>query len=289
MSDTAYYVYTPNPILAIIGVGVYCTLTAMHIFRVTSTKAWDGSFMALGSFFLAMGCGARIMSSHDIHDKGAWAAQKVLLLWGPNMLMFTVHLSHAEFVKALHAEKHVFVGPRIARPLYFALNTVLFLLMMFSIVMLVTTSDDGKKPLYTTLVKASLIIQLIFWLVTFVENAWLSIRLRRHPTTESIEVIPSWKRWNQLFGLAISILAMGHNVVQMQMLGEAKGFMASAEWAAYAFDIYQSGVVLLGWGIWYLPGRCRAVVGRRKKNWGAIQDEAAYSGVSSYGFEGCGS
>lgn len=37
-----------------------------------------------------MGCDARIMSSHDTYDKGPWAAQKVFL-WGPNMLMFTVH------------------------------------------------------------------------------------------------------------------------------------------------------------------------------------------------------
>ncbi|KAI9037781.1 uncharacterized protein KD926_011570 [Aspergillus affinis] len=135
------------------------------------------------------------MSSHDIHDKGPWAAQKVLLLWGPNMLMFTVHLSHAEFVKALHTEKHVFVRPRIARPLYFALSTVLFL-MVFSIVMLVATSDESKKTLYKTLVNASLITQLIFWLLTFVENVWLNFRLRRHPTTESLEMIPNWKRWN---------------------------------------------------------------------------------------------
>ena len=37
--------------------------------------------------------------------------------------------------------------------------------------------------------------------------------------------------------------------------------MASAEWAAYAFDIYQSIVILLGWGIWYLPVWVFMVVG----------------------------
>ncbi|KAE8152926.1 hypothetical protein BDV25DRAFT_127550 [Aspergillus avenaceus] len=249
----------------------YSILAALHIFRVASTKAWDRIFMALGSFSPTIGRGARILSSHIIYNKGSWAAQKALLLWGPNMLIFTVHLTHTEFVKALHAESHVVSKPWIARPLYFTLNTILFLLMIFSVTMLVTTSDESKERQYTNLLKASLI------------NTWLNFRLPHHVAIESIEGIPKWNQWNQRFGRVPSIIAIGHNVVWMQLLREADGFIARTEWTAYAFDIDQSTVVLLGWGIWYLPARCKAVVGKQKKGRDVIEgsDEIGYDHTGS--------
>ncbi|PWY90411.1 hypothetical protein BO94DRAFT_584422 [Aspergillus sclerotioniger CBS 115572] len=270
---TAYYAYTPSAIPAIIGVGIYCTLAAVHSLRVISTKAWDGSFMIFGSFFQAMGCGARILSSHNKYEKGAWAAQYVLLIWGPALVMFTVNLTSVEFTKAIGAEKKVLIKPRIARPLYFTINTILFLLLSIGVVMKVTAATE-KLQMGTTLTKAGLIIQLLFWLFTFIENLVMTIRLGRDPSKESLEVVPQWKRWNQLLGLATSIIAMGHNVVQLTQMGMASdGFMNATEWPAYAFDIYQLAVVLGAWGIWYLPGRCQAVVPKRKGNWGLMASE----------------
>ncbi|PYI00852.1 hypothetical protein BO78DRAFT_424110 [Aspergillus sclerotiicarbonarius CBS 121057] len=262
---TAYYAYTPSAIPAIIGVGIYCTLAATHALRVISTRAWDGTFMVLGSLFQAMGCGARILSSHDKDDKGAWAAQYVFLIWGPAFIMFTVNLTGVEFIRALGAEKKVLIKPRIARPLYFTLNAILFLLLSVGVVLKVTATATDKVQLGSTLTKVALVIQLLFWLFLFIENLVMTIRLGRDPTKEALEVIPKWKRWNQLLGLAISIIAMGHNVVQMTQLSTgSENFMTATEWPAYAFDIYQMAVVLGAWGVWYLPGRCHGVVAKRK-------------------------
>ncbi|KAB8206675.1 hypothetical protein BDV34DRAFT_224417 [Aspergillus parasiticus] len=80
MTSTAY---TPDATFAIIGVVVYTILAGIHAFQVVSKEAWDGSFMVLGCLAQAMGCGARLISSWDIHDKLSWVAQKLLLLWGP--------------------------------------------------------------------------------------------------------------------------------------------------------------------------------------------------------------
>ncbi|RAK96848.1 uncharacterized protein BO80DRAFT_458593 [Aspergillus ibericus CBS 121593] len=271
MLQWSYYAYTPSAIPAIIGVGIYCTLAATHALRLISTRAWDGTFMVLGSLFQAMGCGARILSAHDQSNQGAWAAQYVFLIWGPALIMFTVNLTGVEFVKGLGAEKKVFIKPRIARPLYFTLNAILFLLLSVGVVMKVTATATNKLQLGTTLTKAGFVIQLLFWVFIFVENLVMTIRLGRDPTKECLEVIPNWKRWNQLVGLAISIIAMGHNVVQLtQLSATSDNFMSATEWPAYAFDIYQMAVVLGAWAIWYLPGRCHELTAKRKSCWGPM-------------------
>ena len=49
MSSTAYYPYTPSLIPAVIGVGIYCALFAIHAVRMCRSQAWDGSYMLIAA------------------------------------------------------------------------------------------------------------------------------------------------------------------------------------------------------------------------------------------------
>ncbi|KAF5855306.1 hypothetical protein ETB97_009465 [Aspergillus alliaceus] len=143
--------------------------------------------------------------------------------------MFTVNLTAAEFTKALRAEKQVFLNPRNARPLYFILNAVISLLLSLGIIMNVTATDKHKVDAGDTFLKISLVTQLIFWLFAFNDNAVMSFWLGRNPSKESLEVMPKWKRWNQSFRMAISIIALGHNVMQLTQISMSDGFMSTTD------------------------------------------------------------
>lgn len=102
---------------------------------------------------------------------------------------------------------------------------------------------------------AIFVIQIVFWGFTFVENIHIMSRVSRHRSEAIRERIPKWKYWNQLFGLAISVIALGRNVMRLTMDGGVE-FLNVNEWPSYAFDGYQMVVVMGAWAIWYLPEKC---------------------------------
>ena len=62
MPSTAYYAYTPSLIPAVIGVGIYCALFAMHAVRMCRSQAWDGSYMLIAALGKKQLCPIQILS-----------------------------------------------------------------------------------------------------------------------------------------------------------------------------------------------------------------------------------
>ena len=206
------------------------------------------------------GYAARIVSSGDFYNKAAYEAQSVLLLLGPTLLMFTVNLTQPPFMQALGATDKGIFPFRWQRVTYTAINTILFVVQAVGGGMTVSATGVQEGKVASDLVIASYIVQMVFWGYTFVENITFSIRLGRRPTHASKELIPRWKRWNQLFGLAVSIIAVGRNLMRLTEDGMGpEGFLTVNEWPSYAFDGYQMVVVMGAWGIFYLPGKCEQV------------------------------
>ncbi|KAB8226439.1 hypothetical protein BDV33DRAFT_197438 [Aspergillus novoparasiticus] len=259
MTSTSYYPYTPDVLFAIIGVVVYTILAGIHAFQVVSKEAWDGSFMVLGCLAKAMGCGARLISSWDIHDKLSWAAQKLLLLWGPALIMFTVSLSSTEFAKTYKANS--FVPPRIARPLYFSLNTVLFLLMSLSAFMEVATAENEVQAGHK-LLRAVLIIRLVFWAFILLDNT-ASHNDHHCKPGDNVHLTPKSEEYYHVLQDFLFI-AFIHNIIQLlRLYSGPDGFMNATEWPLYAFDIYLGTRPLLEWRIWYWSGESKKLVGRK--------------------------
>ena len=89
----------------------------------------------------------------------------------------------------------------------------------------------------------------------------MTIKLRRQPTEACNSKVPHWKCWSQLFGLSVSTIAAGRNVMRLTMAGGLT-FLVENEWPSYTFDGYQMAVVLGAWAIWYLPENLRKVGSR---------------------------
>lgn len=49
MASDDYYPYAPSLIAAVIGVGLYFALFAVHLVRIYHTRAWDGTYMLAGA------------------------------------------------------------------------------------------------------------------------------------------------------------------------------------------------------------------------------------------------
>lgn len=278
MSSTDYYAYTPSLIPAVIGVGIYCALFAAHALRLFRSLAWDGSYMLIGALgkeqlspmlnylptdiliVQAMGLGARVFSSSNAHDFGAFGAQYVFLLLGPTLCMVTVNLTQVKMMRCLRTENLGLLPAKLRLPIYLSVNITLLLLQSIGAVIVALTHNITLLGSATKILTASYVCQMIFWMFTLAENILWSIRFGRSSSANTQLMMPHWKRYNQLFGLAISIVAMGRNMVRLTMLGMGPdGMMTVNEWPSYAFDFYQTAIILLAWGIFYLPGVCKEV------------------------------
>lgn len=170
--------------------------------------------------------------------------------------MFSVNLAMTEFTRALSAERFCWVPVNVQRPLYLSMNTILALIQGIGAIMTVSSTNFTIIEAGAKIGIAMFVIQLVFWLFTLAENTYITIRLRRGLSETSKSAFPTWKYWSQLFGLAVSIIAFGRNIMRLTMNGGVE-FLVVNEWPSYAFDGYQMAVVLGAWAIWYLPGKCR--------------------------------
>ncbi|KAE8332617.1 hypothetical protein BDV39DRAFT_189221 [Aspergillus sergii] len=181
-----------------------------------------------------MGCGARFISSWDIHDKWSWAAQKLLLLWGPAWIMFTVSLSSTKFATTYKAKS--FVPPQIARPLYFALNTVLFLLISLAAFMEVATTENEVQAGHE-LLRAVLIIRLVFWTFISLDNT-ASHNDHYCKPGDNVHLTPKSEEYYLVLQDFLFVPFI-HNIMQLLWLYSGPdGFMNATEWPLYVFDIY---------------------------------------------------
>lgn len=207
-----------------------------------------------------MGLGARVYSSEDQDSFGAYGAQYVLLFMGPTLVMFTVNITQVKFMHCLKSDKLGIIPARFRFPIYLTPNIAFLLIQVVGAVILVITHKTSLSNTATDILKGSYGGQLIFWLFTMVENLVWSIRFKRSPAGKDNTLIPHWTRYNQLFGLAIAIIALGRNLMRLTELSMASNsFLVVNEWPSYAFDYYQTGVVLIMWDIFYLPGVCRGL------------------------------
>ncbi|KAJ5920338.1 hypothetical protein N7516_011196 [Penicillium verrucosum] len=230
MSSTSYYAYTPSLILAVVGVGIYCALFASHALRVWRFNAWDGSYMLMGALVQAIGLGARVYSSEDTDRFGAYGVQNLFLLLGPTLCMVTVNLTQEN--DALFEVRKHWSSAQFRLPIYFTTNLLLLLLLGIGAMIIALTHKPALIGSAMKILTASYVCQMIFWMFTLAENILWGFRFGRSSFANAQMMMPHWKRYNQLFGLAISIVAMGRNMTRLTQMGMVN------EWTSYAFDFY---------------------------------------------------
>lgn len=184
------------------------------------------------------------------------------------MLMCTITLTHTAFIRALNATRFCWVPLRLQRPLYLAINTICIIIQAVGGITFAAASGKHMAEIGDRLIIAAYVMQMVFWLYILAENTWVTTKVgkeakRARLNPEGLDAaVPAkerfvhYKRWRQLFGLAISIL-FGRNMMRLTELGMK--FLQENEWTSYAFDGYQIVVVMGVWAVFYLPGKCREV------------------------------
>ncbi|KAK4862596.1 hypothetical protein LT330_002729 [Penicillium expansum] len=198
MSSTDYYAYTPSLIPAVIGVGIYCALFAAHALRLFRSLAWDGIYMLIGALVQAMGLGARVFSSSNAHDFGAFGAQYVFLLLGPTLCMVTVNLTQVKMMRCLRSENLGLLPAKLRLPIYLSVNITLLLLQSIGAVIVALTHNITLLGSATKILTASYVCQMIFWMFTLAENILWSIRFGRSSSANTQLMMPHWKRFSSV-------------------------------------------------------------------------------------------
>jgi hypothetical protein len=169
--------------------------------------------------------------------------------------MVSVNITQTDFARLLRAGQFCWVPITWQQPLYLGINGVLLVLQAIGGILTISSSSIATIATGSKLTIAVYVTQTFFWLFTLAEHLYMTIKLSRYPTEASKTCLPNWKQWKNLFGLAVSIIATGRNIMRLTMAGGIQ-FLVVNEWPSYAFDGYQMFVVLGAWTIWYLPQKC---------------------------------
>lgn len=250
------YGYQPSVELASVAVGIFAVLTLLHVVRMVTTNTWDDIFLIFGGVVELVGYIFRLssaVSSCSTATFSAFGIQSVLLLLGPTLLMFTVGLVQPRFIAVLGGDRFVWVPIRLQRPLYLGINTVLLIVQATGAIMEVSTHDMALVEAGAKIIIASYVMQMFFWGFLLAENTCFTIRMRKAKKNPAFK---GWKWWNQLFGLSVAIIGFGRNLMRLTAFGVQ--FLLVNEWTSYAFDGYQMGVVMVAWGVFYLPGKVKS-------------------------------
>ncbi|KAJ5278650.1 hypothetical protein N7478_004022 [Penicillium angulare] len=214
------------------------------------TKTWSSIFLVLGAIFELSGYITRLISTQDVCNRAAY-----------------VCMIHTSFVKALDAGNLCFIRLKWQQPLYLSINAILISLQTIGGIMTVASTSETTVATGSKMTIAIYVVQTLFWGFLFAENICMAIRLQRQGSSSCEDSVANWKTWNQLFGLAISIIALGRNIMRLTMAGGI-AFLVDNEWPYYAFDGYQMVVVLGAWAIWYLPEKCQDI--HEKRNYRSL-------------------
>ncbi|KAI5365162.1 Putative RTA-like protein [Septoria linicola] len=268
------YPYEPSIVLASVGIGLFAVLSGVHVLRMVTTRTWEDIFMILGGLCQTTGYVARAYSAQNVCSKAAYAAQNVLLLLGPSLLMFTVTLVHSSYIRALSAGDFSWVPLKFQKAIYLFINVACLVIQAAGGIEMSVAQSRGIAETGSKLKVAAFVIQMVLWGFILAENTTITIRVGRavkragridlaatssagSSITAVRERFQNFKRWSQLFGLAISIIGSGRNLMRLTELGV--GFLQNNEWPGYAFDGYQMVVVMGAWALFYLPGKLRNV------------------------------
>lgn len=222
---------------------------------------------------------ARAYSTQHVCNKEAYGAQAVLLLLGPTLMMFTVTLVHTTFIAALNADEYCWVPLRFQRPIYLAINVVCIAIQVGGGIELAIAQSIHIAEIGSKLKIAAFVMQMVYWIYIVAENTTVCIRVGlavKRADRAGLSAVPiagssisavkesfqHYKRWSNLFGLAISII-VGRNLMRLTELGVK--FLQDNEWPGYAFDGYQMAVVMGAWAVFYLPGKVAEVTRSQRR------------------------
>ncbi|WPA97550.1 uncharacterized protein RHO25_002160 [Cercospora beticola] len=251
--ESTYRYYTPSVPLATVAVVLFTVGVGAHTTHMVKTRTWDNAFMVLGGCCQLVGYIARLASAWHPCSKSLFDAQKVLLLFGPSLLMFTITLTHTQYIRAIRAEAFCWVPAlQWQRPAYLSCNTIIIVLQAAGAGLIATSLSREDAEVANKVAIAGYMVQVLFSIYLLAEHTWVGFRTKKaaevsrdddlttmasEPSLMSAkDLFQHWSRWGNLITLGIGIAGMGRS---MMRLGETKAdFMKENEWPSYVFDGY---------------------------------------------------
>jgi len=149
--------YRPNNVLPIVAAVVYGTIGLALSFRVVKSRAWWGSCLPIGSFFVACGFLLRSLAKYSPNSLGLLAIEETFIICAPAAFLAFNYITYGHLISYLGAE-HSIVNPgKVAR--IFVISDICTFLMQASGSGLQTSAGGAKTGQKITLV--GLVLQAI--------------------------------------------------------------------------------------------------------------------------------
>lgn len=178
---------------------------------------------------------------------GPYILTNVFTLLGPTLFAASIYMTLGRLIQCVHAE-HLSVIKISRLTKTFVWGDVLsFLVQGSSSSLSVLGYTVGAKVVVITGLAIQLVSFSIFWLTAIVFER----RIRRSPTSESIQTDIPWKKFlYMLYAVSSLIIIRSAFRVVEYVLGNS-GYPLKNEWTLYVFDSVPMAIVMVIFFVWY--------------------------------------
>ncbi|KAJ9138159.1 RTA1-domain-containing protein [Pleurostoma richardsiae] len=259
------YRYNPSLAAAIVFVAVFSALTALHVWRMSRSRALYFMAFTIGGLFEVVGYCGRIWSHFDDTAIGGFVMQAILILVAPALYAASIYMVLGRLIRALHAEHLSLIPVRWLTKVFVIGDLFSFTLQaggggiqgagtldMFNI---------GEKVIIV-----GLFMQIAFFGFFIVSAILFDSRITRQPTRPAAERTIPWRR-HLIVLYAVSIIILIRSIFRViEYLQGNAGYIISHEYFLYIFDAVLMALVMAILLIYYVDDLDRAVARRNKSS-----------------------
>ncbi|PWY68999.1 RTA1 like protein [Aspergillus sclerotioniger CBS 115572] len=242
-----FWYYIPSIGAAVVFLLLFIALTALHSWKLFTTRTWFCISFTLGGVFEIIGYIGRAAAHSNTTSMGPYIVSQMFILLGPTLFAASIYMTLGRIIRSVRGE-HLSVI-RISRlTKTFVWGDVLSFIVQGNS----SSLSVLGYPLYSKIcVIVGLAIQLISFAIFWLTAVVFFRRIRRTPTMESLNRDLPWRQSIYML-YAVSSLIMIRSVFRIieYIMGNG-GYPLQHEWTMYIFDSVPMVIVMIVFFIWY--------------------------------------
>lgn len=250
-----YYLwrYIPSTPAAGIFTALFALGTAYIAWRMFKSRAWFCTAFVIGGLLELVGYASRATARGQTEKLMPYVIQSTFILVAPALFAASVYMVLARVIRSVGAESLSIVPLKWLTKIFVSGDILSFVVQASGAGVLVT-ADSMKMG--ENIILGGLFVQIIMFGLFATTAAVFHVRIRRQPSTASLDVKSTWKS-TMLMLYVVSALIMVRSIFRVvEYIMGYDGYPLRNEWTLYVFDaVLMFGVVVAF--AWRFPGNFR--------------------------------
>ncbi|KAJ5259617.1 hypothetical protein N7478_012598 [Penicillium angulare] len=252
-----YNYYVPSLPAAIVFAALFVVLTALHTWKIISTRQWFGIAIFVGGLFEIIALVTRAYTHSNTGQLVPYIIQYVLVLLAPILFTASVYMFLGRVIRVSGQAQLSLIRINWITKIFVVGDILCFLVQAFGGVSLANLANSNDSDVGTKtnrakdVILAGLALQVIFFLIFSLCAVVFHVRVSKPGIRESID--PSLRLNTLLVSIYITaFLITGRNIYRLvEYKSGTGGYLQEHEWPTYGLDVGFMTIFMIITFFWY--------------------------------------